>query len=152
MSNDLRPALFERHVIRVPFCTCHLWIGGVNNLGYGVFHMRGKRIGAHRAALIFAKGEPPFARAQANHECDIPSCVNPDHLYWGTQKQNIRDMVARGRVYRKGESCNGPRKLTAAQALAIRQAPGTLREVAALHLISPSTVSDIRRGYSWSHV
>jgi len=149
--ND-RPHLLERHVLRVPFCTCHLWTGGVNNKGYGVFYMRGKRIGAHRAALIFAKGEPPFKRAQANHECDLPHCVNPDHLYWGTQKENIADMLGRNRTDRKGEKCLGKRLLTEAAVREIRSSTETNQALGAKYGVHRQTISSVRTRQSWRNI
>lgn len=71
---------------------CHVWTGEHSTFGYGRFN----RIGAHRVALWLALGEEPEGR-HALHRCDNPPCVNPAHLRWGTHRQNMDDMTARGR-------------------------------------------------------
>jgi hypothetical protein len=90
---------FMSHVIPEPNTGCWLWMGSLNNKGYGKFNRRGKTGYAHRAALL-TKGAPPFAGAYALHQCDMPACVNPDHLKWGTQLDNMAECVRRGRQAR----------------------------------------------------
>ncbi|WP_434452948.1 HNH endonuclease signature motif containing protein [Lentzea sp. E54] len=52
---------------------------------------------AHITMCELANGPRPNSRHQVNHHCDTPSCCNPDHLYWGTQSENMQDCVRRGR-------------------------------------------------------
>ena len=75
---------------------CWLWFGIVNKKGYGKFRLSGKFVGAHRAAYELFKGEIPSGK-WVLHTCDVPNCVNPEHLYTGTQSDNERDKVSRGR-------------------------------------------------------
>lgn len=98
---------------------------------------------------------------QANHHCDRQTCVNPDHLYEGTQQENIDDAIRRGRarVYPPGPSHgedNGMSVLTDISVLAIRALAreGNMyqREIAALFNVTQSTVSLLRRGKVWRHV
>jgi hypothetical protein len=65
-------------------------------MGYGNFGYQGKSTAAHRTGWILFRGPVP-AGMRVLHACDNPPCVNLDHLYLGTQKDNARDMVARGR-------------------------------------------------------
>lgn len=74
---------------------CILWPYGKSN-GYGWLSINSQRVYAHRTALeLDGRPEPPAPSNYACHHCDTPACVNPAHLYWGTQSQNVQDMVAR---------------------------------------------------------
>ena len=91
----------EAHITCVPFCGCWLWTGSINNMGYGMLRINGKRMLAHRAAYEAAVGSIP-AGLFALHECDTPSCVNPDHITLGTQTDNMRQAAQRGRIRSHG--------------------------------------------------
>lgn len=66
--------------------------------GYGSAHYEGKATQAHSLALIFdGKPRPQAPNNQALHSCDNPPCVNPDHLRWGSAKDNVHDAFLRGR-------------------------------------------------------
>lgn len=76
---------------------CWLWTAYCHPTGYGVFNIRkGKWEYAHRMAYIFIYGAIPFEK-HVLHHCDNPPCVKPDHLWPGTQKQNMKDMRDKGR-------------------------------------------------------
>ncbi len=75
---------------------CWLWQAATNEHGYGIIRINGKNVKAHRVALSRGAVEPPPDVA-ALHSCDNPPCVNPRHLRWGTQQDNIRDMHERAR-------------------------------------------------------
>jgi hypothetical protein len=81
-----------------PFSGCWLWTGGINTWGYGVLHRRGahESISAHRAAWELHRGPIPNGLFVL-HKCDTRMCVNPDHLFLGTQRDNIHDCMAKGR-------------------------------------------------------
>lgn len=90
-GRPLLERLMER-VIPEPNSGCWLWIGGLYPRGYGMaFLPGGKPVLAHRAMLI-AHGIDVPAGAVVRHTCDLPCCVNPDHLRIGTQADNMRDM------------------------------------------------------------
>lgn len=96
---------------------CWYWVGaGSSNGRYGCFRAggkHGKHMGAHRAAWEIFKGEIPKGM-HVLHRCDVPSCVNPDHLFLGTHKENMDDRAAKGRLRVRpmfGEK-NGNAKLT----------------------------------------
>lgn len=92
-------ALLERllaSTIPEPNTGCALWLGHVNERGYGQTHVQGKVMKAHRAAWIAVNG--PLAEGLCVlHRCDQPSCVRPDHLFVGTQAENVHDCIAKGR-------------------------------------------------------
>lgn len=76
---------------------CIEWTGERNAAGYGRFWSRGKRFFAHRFAWSFWNGSIP-AGLFVCHRCDNPKCVNHEHLFVGTQTDNRRDCVAKGRA------------------------------------------------------
>ena len=93
-------ARFERHISPEPNSGCWLWLGTVAGAGYGQFQYGGRlpmgeRIGAHRFAFMVWKEDPKGL--QVLHRCDVPCCVNPDHLFLGTVTDNMRDMVSKRR-------------------------------------------------------
>ena len=81
-----------------PATGCWLWTGQLTKNGYPQFrtHKKSKWFKVHRLSLEVFKGID-LTGLCALHHCDNPSCVNPDHLYAGTPKDNVRDMFARNR-------------------------------------------------------
>lgn len=79
---------------------CWEWTGTLKETGYGRFGLDGKALPAHRVAWELAYGAIPEGRWVLHH-CDNPKCVRPDHLFLGTHKDNVEDMVAKDRQ-RKG--------------------------------------------------
>lgn len=130
---------------------CWVWVRG-KRAQYGLFAIRGKTVGAHRASYEAFKGEIP-AGLVVRHTCDNPSCINPGHLILGTQKDNARDRMERGRGHvLKGENI-ATAKLTAEQVREIRASVHlSLREIASKYGIDKSNAWSIRTGKSWKHV
>lgn len=75
---------------------CWLWIGDVSEAGYGVFSVNHTGTGAHRVAYEYANGIIPDGM-NVCHRCDVPPCVNPNHLFLGTHQDNMDDKVSKGR-------------------------------------------------------
>jgi hypothetical protein len=102
MIPDLTPAEVARFYSKIRVAGCGMrWDGEVNNHGYGRFTIyRGVkrvRILTHRLSYKLATGIDP-GRDKIRHRCDTPPCVTPDCLEPGTQADNIRDAVSRGRM------------------------------------------------------
>lgn len=126
--------------------------------GYGKVKFEGTQRGAHRIALFYSTG---VMGAVAMHKCDNPSCINPQHLKWGTIAENNADMKAKGRnglgekMARKGTN-SGMAKLNDAQVLEIRSLveKGTIsqRAIAKLYGMSHTMIQDIVSRKHWTHI
>ena len=96
-SNEER---FSNHTEPEPMSGCYLWTGNVSFDGYGSFGWKLesgqiKTTKAHRAAYLLKYGSIPDGLVIC-HKCNVRSCVNPDHLYAGTQRQNVEDAIRAG--------------------------------------------------------
>ena len=94
-----RPTDLERfwsHVIRSGSLECWWWTGASANAGYGAFRIGGRTVKAHRWLWEQRHGSIPEG-INILHHCDNTSCVNPNHLFSGTQADNVHDMMAKGR-------------------------------------------------------
>jgi hypothetical protein len=136
-----------------PNTGCWLWTGSVwreTNGDYGESYAFGKRERATRAAYreIACKEVPPGMLLR--HTCDMPLCVNPDHLVPGTQSENVADRHKRGRTARGGRFRNA--KLTDDIVREIRNSRITSRELALLYGVSDGLINQVRRGDKWRHV
>ena len=128
---------------------CWEWKGYIKNTGYGQFFFKGKQTGSHRVCWELIFGVIPDG-VYVLHHCDNRTCVRPDHLWLGTQADNLADMVEKGRsAY--GET-NGNSKLVADEVITIRglSAKGkTGRSLARLFGISESMISKIILQKHW---
>lgn len=138
---------------------CWVWTGSTNK-GYGVFGTAGERR-AHRLSWKIHYGAIPDGVNVLHGPCDDKLCVRPDHLYLGTQADNIRDTLERGQF--PSGSRNGMRryperchlaKLTIPEVKEIRRLGQThlQRELAHVFSISQQAISDILQRKIWVHI
>lgn len=130
---------------------CWEWQGGKNEHGYGMFFLspKARTQKAHRIAWEFFRGPIPDGGCVL-HSCDNPPCVNPDHLWIGTKKQNSKDMVKKGRSTSGVK--NSQSKITEDIVRIIRTDCRTYRKISAHYGICPSQVCEIKKGTAWKHV
>lgn len=138
-----------------PNSGCLLWLGAPTHRGYGQIQavdLTGyKNRPAHRIAWALTFGDP--GDIQVLHRCDNRKCVNPAHLFLGTQADNVHDCIAKGRFPRVAGERNGQSKVTSEQVESIRRAAATgmpQRQIARLYGLSQQGVSHIVRRETWA--
>lgn len=135
-------ALIRERTIIDPETGCWNWQGRKTR-GYGRLGFGGeKNLLASRFAYEAFVAVPP-KHLNVCHRCDNPSCVNPDHLFVGTQADNVADMFAKRRDGKSGA------KLSADEIAAIRSSSEQQSALARRYGVVPTTISNIRKGVSW---
>ncbi len=135
---------------------CWNWWGVPNSAGYGTIRLpgrNGKSLLAHRVAWQFSRGEPPKDLCVC-HKCDNRICVNPQHLFLGTNADNVADRQRKGRCRAggpPGEGC-GHAKLTDEKVRAIRADLRTHQEIATDYGMSRSAITNLKLGRTWKHL
>lgn len=125
---------------------CWIWTAARVNK-YGVIGLFGKMVKAHRISWELHNGEIPNG-LDVLHKCDNEYCVNPNHMFLGTQADNMHDMINKGRAAWQ----SGLAILTKKEVLEIRNATGTQQEIAEQYSVSQPTISNIKSNKSWKHL
>jgi hypothetical protein len=142
-----------------PNSGCWLWDAFTREDGYGQFRFNGRTQSAHRVAWQLYNG--PLSRGASGsgvcvlHRCDNPACVNPEHLFIGSNADNVQDMVNKGRNQRCRGADASRSKLIDADVIAIRhfvKSGVPQNKIAIMFNVDNSTISDIKRRKSWSHL
>jgi hypothetical protein len=134
---------------------CWIWTGCKDNSGYGLISVGGRMMRTHRLAWELTHGPIPFGLFVCHH-CDTRACINPEHLFLGTHKDNMQDKVRKGRRNGGGPAYgerNGSAKLTTMQVIEIRQLYNSSdiseRELAQRFGIGKSQAHRIVSGVNW---
>ena len=149
-ADEIHPTLKTR---------CLSWTASRFHNGYGrLYFARGKVWATHRLAWLFANGEIPDG-LDVLHKCDNPGCVNVEHLFLGTQFDNMKDCAAKGRntaqlhpERRPRGSANGASKLSESDVMAMRGSSEPNRVWAKRLGIRASSVWRIRQRQNWNHL
>lgn len=131
---------FQKKVFETP--TCWLWKGKQKADGYGLFWLNQKRVRAHRLVFELYRGDIPAGMIIC-HTCDNPSCVNPAHLFVGTDAINAVDRDVKDR---------GASALTYRQVAAIRALKGhgiTHKELGRIYGVGRSCITKILNHSRW---
>jgi len=140
---------------------CWLWNSSKHKFGYGLLRVgpsekEKKTKTAHRLSWEIYKGEIPEG-AQILHRCDVPACVNPEHLFLGTQQDNMQDMYEKKRNGYQGSpgERNPKAKLTEAKVREIKhllKAGKDLQTIADTYGVTHGAVWFIQKGLTWKNV
>jgi hypothetical protein len=154
LTADQRMARFWDYVEKTP--TCWNWTIGLTSKGYGQFYPRqGQPRRAHRISWELTYGSIPTGMYVC-HTCDNRKCVRPDHLFLGTQLDNLRDSKSKGRTAR-GERAASAILTTRQVQEIVRLYKPQSREfgqhgLARRYGVHQTSISSILNGYNWNHV
>ena len=141
---------FNRNIVKSQ--KCWNWKGHLTIFGYGHFFFNGKLEQAHRASYKLNIGEIPKGLCVC-HSCDNRACVNPQHLWLGTYKDNVRDMMKKGRGIKADSEDNGGAKLTWKQVERIRKIRKEkgiyYKDLAKIFSVHYSTIKNIILNKTW---
>lgn len=141
--------------IPVPFSGCFLWEGRLTKYGYAEVGEKDYRHRVHRLIMSHILGRILSKDEIVCHKCDIPSCINPNHLYVGTTQDNVRDCISRGRKHLPKGELHGMAKLTDEAVREIKSFPRgkvNRKMLAEKFGVAEQTISAVRHGSTWNHV
>lgn len=133
----------ERNSIPCPATGCRLWLGGLNERGYGRIKVGGLMLKAHRVSWCLANGPIPDG-LEIRHKCDVRACIEVCHLVPGTHEENMDDVRTRGLLYSTSS------KLTVADVMHIRSYDGPCWVLAQRFGVSECAIADALTGRTWS--
>ena len=140
---------FDEMYMPEPNSGCWLWIAATCGGERGVMRVDGVTIIAARVSYEMHKGDIPEGIFVCHH-CDNPSCVNPDHLFLGTQADNLSDMVNKGRSSTGDRHWNS--KLTPSDVIAIRSDARSHGAIAKDYGVVRQHVGRIKSRGKWGHI
>jgi hypothetical protein len=139
----------NKHSIPEPNTGCVLWMRMADRRGYGRINIDNTPFLAHRASWMVSRSYVSSEHLIC-HKCDTPSCINPDHLFVGSRRDNIADMDAKGRrKAARGEKA-GRAKLTEKQVLSIFDDTRSNKELGAIYGVLPDHIRLIKQGVTWA--
>jgi hypothetical protein len=142
---------FWRYVVKTD--GCWRWTSYTDPNGYGRLNVNGKPILASRMSYLVHFGSIPDGMYVC-HKCDNPVCSNPDHLFLGSQADNVRDMHSKGRAHKRGlpGEAHHSSKLTNELVMEIRRTTDSDATLSKRLKISRATIHSARHGKTWRHL
>ncbi len=154
-SQNLERRFHNNKYCTVPESGCWIWVGATNWQGYGVIRNNTRKSFAHRVSWVLHNGAIPEDLCVL-HKCDIPFCVNPDHLFLGTYADNNRDRTEKGRGAIRYGNASGCAKLTERDVIEIRRlyAQGGVSQqtLGDRFGVAPRHIGMIVHRQRWAHV
>lgn len=153
ISDPFVLARFFKEVDQSALDGCWAWGGLISSNGYGRFSYKDKHRLSHRVSYQIFFGEIPDGFVVC-HKCDVRNCVNPLHLWLGTQSDNLKDASEKGRMYRPDTNAekNGNTSLSWVRVKKIRELSALGYQnykLASLFLVSQSTIANIVKNQTW---
>jgi len=134
---------------------CWNWKRTLNSSGYPYIGVNGKSVSVARVVAWIDKGFPLKSKLFIRHKCDNRKCVNPDHLEWGTNQDNMNDMKRRGRSPNNRGSKNPHSKLKEEDVIMIRilfSRRKSIKDLAWQYGVTRTAISNIVHGIVWKHL
>jgi len=151
-TKPLTKERIEEKILRMPEAGCWIWMGGTTVRGYGQIESKGMKHYAHRVSYELFVGPIPKGMYVC-HSCDNVACVNPNHLFLGTQKENLQDMASKGRSTRGVK--NPMAKLSEEDVKDIKYLINTglsSKDLGVEYGVSSAAINLIKQGKRWNHV
>lgn len=133
---------FNKFIQPIPFSGCWIWMGSLHPEGYGRFNVKNKIMKSHRVSYNLFRGVIPKDTLVC-HTCDEKSCVNPSHLFLGTNADNNADKAKKRRA---------GKKLTIELVLSMRNElknGASLNSMASKYNVSRAMVARIKQNKNW---
>jgi hypothetical protein len=130
---------------------CHPWTGSLDGCGYGFFRVDRRMVRAHRWAYGMMI-EPLTPGEVVRHTCDNPPCQNPRHWIKGSVKDNVHDMIRRGRSPDRSGGRNGRAKLLDQNVLEIRASVLDPKQLAIRYDVTVTNIHAIQKRLTWKHL
>lgn len=135
---------------------CWEWSAGTHPQGYGLVGIGKKKFYVHRLMMCLKLGRVITGKEHVCHKCDNPPCANPEHLFLGDAKKNIKDRDRKGRGRWAVGSRSGQSKLTEADVIKLREMYATgeysFIDLASIHDMTTYAIHAAVVGRTWKHV
>lgn len=139
---------FHESYIPEPNSGCWLWIGALGG-DYGNIKVNGAKTGSHVYSWKLNKGDIPKGIFVC-HKCDTPLCVNPNHLFLGTHKENMKDMRLKARSAKGSRASRS--KLNENEVTAIRNDPSSWDVIAKKYGVTRENIRAVKIRLTWTHI
>ena len=153
MDRDYKYRFISKMSLPAKITGCIHYLGALSSNGYGVFEISDKSYSAHRISYELFVGVIPKNKSVL-HKCDNRQCIAPQHLFTGTQANNVKDMQNKNRNSCGRHEKHGMSKLTLVEVKHIKELIKTgkkQKDIAKLYKVSVGTINDIKNKRSWKN-